>query len=122
MNENVRANIGVDFDGVKGVLTDVVISQRQVNLAWDDGFSFLWVETNIQVGVFEDVNRLVGLDFAKVHVADTDADATLVLTALGIVIRRGVIVQGLAAVRLVKSTGCIRVGQAHGIRSGDARK
>ena len=81
MDVDITTNIGVNFDGVKGVLTDVIVSQRQVNLAWNDGFSFLWVETNIQVGVFEDVNRLVGLDFAKVHVAHADADATLVLTA-----------------------------------------
>ena len=56
MNVDVRPDIGINFDGVKTVVPEVVVSQREVDLARDDGAALLRVEANVEVGVFEDLN------------------------------------------------------------------
>ena len=75
-------------------------SFRKVNqLAWNDGkASSGWNPTSKRI---PESDRLVGLHFIKMDVAHANADAALVLTALGVVIGRRIVVHGLAAVGLV---------------------
>ena len=116
MDVDVRAHVGEDLDGVETVVAEVVVSQGQINFAGDDGAAFLGVKADVKVGVFQNVHRLVGLDLVKVDVTHTDANATLVFSALGAVVRGRVVVQRLAAVGLVGAPRGVGVGQTNGVR------
>ena len=120
MNVDIRADIGIDFNRVKAVVAEVVVSKGQVDLAGDDGAPLLGVETDVEVGVFEDVNGLVGVHLVEVDVAHANADAALVLSAGRFVIRGWVVVEGLAAVGLVAASRSVRVGQANSVGGRDA--
>ena len=78
------------------------------------------MESHIQVGIFQNVDRLVGLNFVKMDVAHADGDTALVLTALGVVIGRRVVIHGLTAIGLVGTSRSVWVGQTNRIRSRDA--
>ena len=84
MNVDVRPDVRVNFDGVKTVVSEVVAAQRQGNFAGDDGVPFLGVEANIEVGIFQNVNRLIGLNLSETNVAHADANAAFVIPALRI--------------------------------------
>ena len=77
------------------------------------------MESHIQVSVFQNLDRLVGLNFIKMDIAHANADAALVLTTLGVVIGRWVVVHGLTAIGLVGTSRSVWVGQTNRIRSRD---
>ena len=120
MDEHVCAHVAENFDGVKGIVTGVVVAQCKVDLAGDARFPCLWMEAHVDVSEFQDGHRLVGLNRTEVNVAHANADAAFVLTAGRVVVRLRVVVQGLAAIRLFRAPRRVRVGEANGIRCGDA--
>ena len=120
VNVDIRTDVGVDFNRVKAVVAEVVVSKSQVNLAGDDGAPLFGVETDVEVGVFENIHGLVGVHFVKVDVAHANADAALVFSAGRFVIRGWVVVEGLAAVGLVAASGGVGIGQADGVGGRDA--
>ena len=120
MNVNVRTHIGVNLNGVETVVPKVVVSQGQIDFARNDGAAVLGVETNVEVGIFENVHRLVRVDLTEMDVPHTNANAALVFSTWCVVVRGRVVVERLAAVGLVKAARRVGVGQAHGVRSGDA--
>ena len=120
MYVDVCAHIGVNLDGVETVVSKVVVAQRQVDFAGNDGVSFLGVEANIEVGVFKNVNGLVGLNLSKANVTHANANAAFVVPALGIVVGFRIVIQSLAAIGLVGAPRCIRVVQANGVGGRDS--
>ena len=83
MNVHVGADVRINLNGVKSVLAVVVVAQREVNFAWNQGAALFGMEPDIQVGHFKHGNGRILPHLTKVNVAHADPDTALVLPAFG---------------------------------------
>ena len=113
MDVHVRANIGVNLHGIKGVLAVVVVAQRQVHFARNERAAFFRVEAHIEVSDLKNGDGLVGLNFPEVDIAHANADTAFVLSARSIVIARRVVVERLRTIRLFVAPRSVRIGEAN---------